>query len=350
LKGFNLKLRNILKRPQKKQPDEKRPEGFLDPEDEKACEVVRGAFNLLFEGSGVRIFTASHLDLSHRWVPFLGKSDIVIFSDPWALREKIAIKTQECARFPENLYFLCNDWQTYYVRKPHIKNLHVINQNCFMDESIFCIKDKFEKKYDVLYNGRRSKTKRHYLAKNVGEELKLALVYPHYDLSWSDLPEDELPRHVYHNKVGLSPQQVCDVINQSRVGLILSAREGACFASSEYLLCGVPVISTPSKGGRAFWYNDENSLIVDPDPAAVLDAARALIAAPRDPHRIRAAHLKLIQEQRQALLDNVLRPIRDRFSLDWDYHFSSCNLMAEFALRKDCWMDLASICRRLRGS
>jgi hypothetical protein len=111
--SMNLQLRNILKRPQKKQPDEKRPEGFLDPEDEKACEVVRGAFNLLFEGSGVRIFTASHLDLSHRWVPFLGKSDIVIFSDPWALREKIAIKTQECARFPENLYFLCNDWQTY---------------------------------------------------------------------------------------------------------------------------------------------------------------------------------------------------------------------------------------------
>lgn len=348
--SMNLQLRNILKRPPKKQPDEKRPEGFLDPEDEKACEVVRGAFNLLFEGSGVRIFTASHLDLSHRWVPSLGKSDIVIFSDPWALREKIAIKTQECARFPENLYFLCNDWQTYYVRKSHIKNLHVINQNCFMDESIFCIKDKFEKKYDVLYNGRRSKMKRHYLAKNVGEELKLALVYPHYDLSWSDLPEDELPRHVYHNKVGLSPQQVCDVINQSRVGLILSAREGACFASSEYLLCGVPVISTPSKGGRAFWYNDENSLIVDPDPAAVLDAARALIAAPRDPHRIRAAHLKLMQEQRHALLDNVLRPIRDRFSLDWDYHFSSRNLMAEFALRKDCWMDLASICRRLRGS
>src|SRR5271169_4320998 len=157
---MNLQLRNILKRPQKKQPDEKRPEGFLDPEDEKACEVARGAFNLLFEGSGVRIFTASHLDLSHRWVPSLGKSDIVIFSDPWALREKIAIKTQECARFPENLYFLCNDWQTYYVRKPHIKSLHVINQNCFMDESIFCIKDKFEKKYDVLYNGRRAKTKR----------------------------------------------------------------------------------------------------------------------------------------------------------------------------------------------
>src|SRR5580704_13216244 len=78
---MNLQLRNILKRPQKKQPDEKRPEGFLDPEDEKACEVVRGAFNLLFEGSGVRIFTASHLDLSHRWVPFLGKSDIVILRE-----------------------------------------------------------------------------------------------------------------------------------------------------------------------------------------------------------------------------------------------------------------------------
>jgi glycosyltransferase involved in cell wall biosynthesis len=152
------------------------------------------------------------------------------------------------------------------------------------------------------------------------------LVYPHHDPAWSGLSVEELPKHVWHNKDNLSQPQVCDVINQSRVGLILSAREGACFASSEYLLCGVPVVSTPSKGGRSFWYNDENSLIVDADPGAVLDAAKALLAAPRDPHRIRAAHLALMKEQRQAFLDNVLGSIRERFSLNWDYvsFFDNC--------------------------
>jgi glycosyltransferase involved in cell wall biosynthesis len=349
---MNFRIRNILRRPRKKESVEKLAENFLDPEDEKACEDALGAFNALFEASSVRIFTASHVDLSHRWVPFLGKNDVVIFSDPWGLREWVALKTQECARFPENLYFLCNDWQTYYARKPHIRNVALVNQNCFIDETLFCAKENFDKKFDVLYTGRRSTTKRHYLAKAIGEELDLALVYFHHDSAWSDLSVEELPKHVWHNTENLFPSQVCDVINQSRVGLILSAHEGACFASSEYLLCGVPVVSTPSKGGRSFWYNDENSLIVDADPGAILDAAKALLAAPRDPHRIRAAHLALMKEQRQAFLDNVLGSIRERFSLNWDYvsFFDNCRMMEEFAFKKDCWMDTAAIRRCLQGA
>jgi hypothetical protein len=38
--------------------------------------------------------------------------------------------------------------------------------------------------------------------------------------------------------------------NRSRVGLCLSAHEGASLASAEYSLAGVPIVSTPSKGGR----------------------------------------------------------------------------------------------------
>jgi hypothetical protein len=72
------RIRNILRRPRKKESAEKLAETFLDPEDEKACEAARGAFNVLFEASGVRIFTASHLDLSHRWVPFLVPYDLSI--------------------------------------------------------------------------------------------------------------------------------------------------------------------------------------------------------------------------------------------------------------------------------
>jgi glycosyltransferase involved in cell wall biosynthesis len=340
------------KRLLRKRPVKHRSELFLDPQDEKACESARGAFNLIFESSGVRIFAASLLDLSHRWVPFLGKNDVVIFSDPWALRDWVAIRTQEMAKFPNNLYFLCNDWQTYYARNPHIKNVAVVNQNCFMDEKIFYVKNKVKKSYDVLYNARRAKTKRHYLAGQVGEALKLALIYPHHDNSWYDVPPEELPPHVYHNIGNLTPEQSCDVINQSRVGLALSSIEGACFASSEYLLCGVPVISTPSTGGRSFWYNDENSMIVDADPQAILAAAKSLITAERDPHRIRESHLELMQKQRQAFLDNVLKPIKESFSLhDWDYvsHFYKCRLIEEFGFRKNCWLDVSSICRQLQG-
>jgi hypothetical protein len=220
------------------------------------------------------------------------------------------------------------------------------------DEHAFIVRPDVEKRFDVLYNGRRSREKRHYLANQVGEHLRLALVYPHHDPAWYDVPAEDLPKHVYSNDVNLGPHQVCDIINQSHVGLILSAAEGACFASSESLLCGVPVISTPSVGGRSFWYNDENSAIVDADPSAILAAAKAMIAAPRDPHAIRAAHLDLMKRQRRAFLDNVLAPIREKFSLDWDYvsHFNNCRPIEELAFKKDCWRDLASICRWLQDS
>lgn len=351
---MSLQFENLLAKAPlgKKRPVKHGSELFLDPQDEKACEFVRGAFNLIFENSDVQSLAASLLDLSHRWVSLLGKNDVVIFSDPWALRDRIAIRTQEMARFPNNLYFLCNDWQTYYARRPYIKNLAVVNQNCFMDEKTFYVKAEVKKNYDVLYNARRAKTKRHYLAGRVGDELELALIYPQHDTSWNDISPEELPKHVYHNIGNLSPEQICGVINQSRVGLVLSAVEGACFASSEYLLCGVPVISTPSTGGRSFWYNDENSIIVDADPSAILAAAKSLITAERDPHRIRESHLELMQKQRQVFLDDVLKRIKDSLSLhDWDYvsHFYKCRLIEEFGFRKNCWLDVGSICHRLQS-
>lgn len=51
----------------------------------------------------------------------------------------------------------------------------------------------------------------------------------------------------------LPPAQVCAALNRGEVGLALSELEGACWASTEYLLCGLPVVSTPCSGGREVW-------------------------------------------------------------------------------------------------
>lgn len=318
---------------------------ILDP-----YEAVHGGFNLVFAVSDARIFSASLLDSSHLWTPLLGPRDAVIFSDPWASRLETAKAAQAGARFPENLFFLCNDWQSYYRRKPVLCNVALVNQNSFIDETRFVIREGAPKRFDALYTARRAVSKRHHLAAAVGAACRLALIYPHHDERWSDLPLCRLPRHVYANKSNIEAEVVCDIINQSRVGLALSAVEGACFASSEYLLCGVPVVSTPSKGGRSFWYDDENALIVDADPDAVLAGVREILQAERDPRRIRAAHLERMRRQRRTLRDETLAPIAVRFGLaDWDYGaaFQRCDLAAEFAFRKDCWLDLDGIRRAL---
>lgn len=71
---------------------------------------------------------------------------------------------------------------------------------------------------------------------------------------------------------------VAAALGEAEVGLMLSAAEGACYASLEYLLCGLPVVSTRSIGGRSDFYDADHARIVDDDPVAVRDAVADLAA------------------------------------------------------------------------
>jgi hypothetical protein len=54
------------------------------------------------------------------------------------------------------------------------------------------------------------------------------------------------------------------ILNQSKVGLILSELEGCPRCVVEYLLCGLPVVSTKFLScGRKRFLNHKNSIIVD---------------------------------------------------------------------------------------
>lgn len=59
-------------------------------------------------------------------------------------------------------------------------------------------------------------------------------------------PQYENGHYVHY----FSIDKINEIYGQSRCGLILSAEEGACFAAMEYLLCGLPVVTTPNIGGR----------------------------------------------------------------------------------------------------
>ena len=74
----------------------------------------------------------------------------------------------------------------------------------------------------------------------------------------------------------LSPCKVNKYLNQASIGLCLSATEGAMLSSMEYLLAGLPIVSTPSRGGRHVYYDDEYCWTVPPDPRSVAAAVKAL--------------------------------------------------------------------------
>ena len=189
----------------------------------------------------------------------------------------------------------------------------LINHNAWLDETLVMQPLLRDKIYDAIYVGRRSAFKRHMLA---GLVANLAIVAGNNHGNGIA----PIPCTVYLNPEPLSPDQVCEKINQSHCGLILSEEEGACFASSEYLLCGIPVVSTHSKGGRDVWYDEYNSIVCDPDPNEIADAVAYFKAHPRDPEKIRANHIEEARKHRLRFIEAFERVLHQHGVHGIDVH------------------------------
>ncbi|NJL20894.1 MAG: glycosyltransferase family 4 protein [Leptolyngbyaceae cyanobacterium SM1_3_5] len=184
----------------------------------------------------------------------------------------------------------------------------VINHNAWLDENLVMRPLVIEKVYGAIYVARRSAFKRHLLASKVSS---LALVA---GINHGNAISD-IPKYDYLNDRPLSPEEVCEKINQAHCGLILSEEEGTCFASSEYLLCGIPVVSTLSRGGRDVWYNEYNSIICEPAADKVAAAVEEFMRSPRDPQKIRRMHLEQSEEYRSKFI-GLLSEIFNRFGVE----------------------------------
>ena len=82
---------------------------------------------------------------------------------------------------------------------------------------------------------------------------------------------------------------------------MLSKAEGACYASAEYLLCGLPLVTTKSIGGRDVFYDDAYTLVVDDTPEAVREGVRQMIERDISPEFIRRETLKKLSPHRVLL-------------------------------------------------
>lgn len=109
----------------------------------------------------------------------------------------------------------------------------------------------------------------------------------------------------------LEAEEIVTVLNQGRVGLCLSAVEGAMTACIEYLLCGVPIVSTTSRGGRDVFFDEVNALIVDDTPEAVRSGVETMAARQLDAEAVRERALVQVRRQRRTLQD-VVQGIYDR--------------------------------------
>jgi glycosyltransferase involved in cell wall biosynthesis len=214
------------------------------------------------------------------------------------------------------LTFLCNTPRETELMRGEGYAAATINQNCLLNDAVFKPMPEIEPIYDAVYNARLSHVKRHELAKEID---KLALIYFYF--SGESSPAEY---HAMHARLAammpnarfvneLTPdgcqwlpgEEVNRIYAQSRVGLCLSAAEGAMRAAIEYLFAGLSVVSTPSLGGRDYFFDDEFCVICEPNPRSVREAVDALLArnVPRD--YVRAKTLARVDLERSRYIDLV---------------------------------------------
>jgi len=229
---------------------------------------------------------------------------------------------------------LCNTLRQVETFRQYELNAIFCNQNCFLDERIFKPLPDVEKKYDAVYDARIIVIKRHFLAIEIEN---LALIYAETDPSEYDADyiiktkQSMINAHYFnHSPAGeyqnLSVEDINKVLNESRVGLCLSPVEGAMYASAQYLLSGLPVVSTLSLGGRDVFFDDRYVAIVEAAPEAVKHGVEDLISRNVSPDFIRQNTLEKMKAHRQRFIA-LVQDIYDQegakrdFQAEWDKIF-----------------------------
>jgi len=217
------------------------------------------------------------------------------------------------------IVMMCNTEAEAELVRAQGEAAFVYNKAVNTSELVFRPLDGATLEFDAIYNAQLASWKRHELALGIGNcgflfyrgiastsESEAALRARHGKLA---------PGHVFINEVNeegrpvrLPPEEVNRHLNRAAVGLCLSAEEGAMFACTEYLLAGLPVVSTPSRGGRDFHRDNDFYVEVEADPGAVAAAVAALRARniPREAVRERALARMQAERARFVGLGNAI--------------------------------------------
>jgi len=209
----------------------------------------------------------------------------------------------------------------YYSEKTDTDVIYA-NQNAFINEDRFRILDE-SKDYNMVVSSCFSNYKRVELCRNVPNVLHIG--YKNGSIEYIpsfgkriNFKNDSNNMEEYRY---INTREYVKLLNSSICGGIFSSIEGSCFSSSEYLLCGLPVISTSCKGGREIYYNEQNSIICDSNTKSVVDTFDFLLANKLNYNKNSIRENKLIQMDffRNTLTSFVKDKLEDKYSESVDY-------------------------------
>jgi len=245
------------------------------------------------------------------------------------LEMKEKVEELQALRPDSNYTFLCNSKTEESLLNKHGLNGILCHQNAFVDTDYFPLINS-PKEFDAIYTARITPFKNHQLAADI-KSLRLIGDFHEHERKYVDETFSVLKQADWSRRIHFS--SMYKELSRARVGLCLSSEEGAMFASIEYLLCGLPVVSTPNLGGRDFFFDKEFSLQVEPSVKAVAEGVDALIDKNIDPQYIRDKTLEKMEEQRKVFID-IIQKIFDKeeagraFKDEWDNVF-----IHKFAIR-----------------
>lgn len=240
------------------------------------------------------------------------------------------------SRRPQDRFiYLCNEPSELPIAESAGFDAVLAPHNAFVDERRYPLLAGQPVEFDAVLNAAFHPWKRHELAAEIP---RLALIGYFHDRPFdvTDPYYRQLrgmfPNGRFCNETpeagmrAINTDEINVVLNRARVGLSLSAVEGGNVASMEYMLAGLPVVSTPSKGGRDYFFDPDYCAIVPPNPRAVREASEALAARdiPRD--YIRARTLVRATRERARFIDFVQRiydeaGVSRSFASEWETAF-----------------------------
>jgi glycosyltransferase involved in cell wall biosynthesis len=247
-----------------------------------------------------------------------------------------------------SLHYLCNTTREVdLLRSCGMPAIHC-NHNAFIDLERVPRRLSGPKAYDAVYNAAFHRYKRHHLARDV--ERLILLGYGRASPDPYELNLQTTFRHAhrpnYQNGTfrWLSDDDVYDILASARVGLCLSRAEGAMYASVEYLLCGLPIVTTASIGGRDEFFDEDFVTWVEDSPRAVADGVRQMCARTVCPEAIRNQTIGRMENHRRRFVDLVER-IGGEASPGSDIH-SKLGVWPNRLVR---WLDIAEFAGVLNG-
>jgi uncharacterized protein (TIGR01627 family) len=258
----------------------------------------------------------------------------------WTIEQRSAALAAAAAEHRERfsnhrLLFICNTQREADLVSLAGQPAVFLNKNFTVSETIFRPLADTPVEFDAIYNARFIPIKRHELAAKIDRVAYLSYAegsvpQQNYQRKLLAATLARNPSHTLLNPladglpVRLTHREANAALNRAAVGLCLSEVEGSNYASMEYMLAGMPVVSTPSQGGRDVYFDPEYCLICEPNAAAVRDAVKTLKARKLSRAYIRARTLAKIEPERRrflTLVDDMIASLggRRRFDGPWPF-------------------------------